>query len=218
MSTYWALFDDGSICCAVFFASITLVTWFSPRIHEEAERVWHWRVVLYNTCAGGKKMREDGGRQRERERAILGTRPSMSFSNRMKKSLRRDFAGQSLVDCTLYRKWLRVADWHFTIFFSLFGSRQTTWTSSSLTAQLSTGSLQLFCPPTGLFLLPGLDGTGYAAEDWRLNSLHRHGRQGEQFRAGWCFLLEDGMMFILITIPPTTPSYRQLPWRLSPGV
>ena len=96
-------------------------------------------------------MREDGGRQRERERAILGTRPSMSFSNRMKKSLRRDFAGQSLVDCTLYRKWLRVADWHFTIFFSLFGSRQTTWTSSSLTAHYPADRSSCFVLPRDCF-------------------------------------------------------------------
>ena len=42
--------------------------------------------------------------KRERERAILGARPSMSFSNRMKKSRRERIVGQSLVDCTLYRK------------------------------------------------------------------------------------------------------------------
>jgi hypothetical protein len=55
-------------------------------------------------------------RQRERERAILGARPPMSFSNRMKRSRRQRIVGQSLVDCTLYRKWVRAGGWIILFF------------------------------------------------------------------------------------------------------
>lgn len=50
------------------------------------------------------------------ERAILGARPSTSFSNRMKRSRREGIVGQSLVDCTLYRKWVRAGGWFILLF------------------------------------------------------------------------------------------------------
>ncbi len=183
----------------LFNQPLLVYSWSSPHqnIQRSQKDAFGGRMKVETYCTGKKKKREreDGGkthgekrRERERERELFWVQdPRWAFLTEWRDPDGRELLASRWLTARFIRSgFVREAG---PSFFSVSKSH---WCFASSWKLVSNLLLVGYTNTPSVRLV----GTRLCRRIWRLTSLHRrHGRQGERFRAGWCFLPENGMCY-----------------------